>query len=65
MDAEVVAEPDDGGAAECGGAGGVKGAVWAQGEWGPEWVGGEGGFEGGLGRRVSGCCGGNREVCEG
>lgn len=49
-DAEVVAEPDDGGSAKRGGVGGVAGAVGAEGERGVEGGGGEGGFEGGLGR---------------
>ncbi|KAH1060818.1 hypothetical protein GYH30_004336 [Glycine max] len=59
-EAEVVAEPDEGGAAEGGGIGRVAGAVGSNGERGVEGI---GGFEGGFGRRRSG--GGERKVCEG
>lgn len=46
MDAEVVAEPDNGSSTNSGAVVGVKRATWAQGEWVVEWVGGDVGVEG-------------------
>lgn len=70
VDAQVVAEPDDGDAAEGGGAGGVGGAVGEEGVRGVEGVVGDGGLEGefvgvGGGERKWGGGGGEREVGEG
>lgn len=62
MNAEVVAEPHDGGAAESGGAGGVGGAEGVKSEGILQRVCGDGGFEERFWRAEGG---GEREVGEG
>lgn len=51
VDPEVIAEPEDGGPAGRGGAGGVRGPAWAHGEGVVEGVGGDCRLEGELWRR--------------